>query len=72
MNSLERKLTRSTVSVALLAAVFFALPIKIDAQHPSGYGPALASDRHDSADPYNNNTDGYGHTQNQDKQYDGH
>jgi hypothetical protein len=61
-NSFGSKVTRGAVSAALLGAVFVALPIKSDAQHPIGYGPAFASGRHDSADPYSNNTDGYGVT----------
>jgi hypothetical protein len=71
MNPFGSKLTRSTVGVALSSALFFALPIKMDAQHPIGYSPALASPQHDSADPYNNNTDNARHEQNQDKQYNG-
>jgi hypothetical protein len=71
MNSLVNKVTKGAMSAALLAAVFFALPIKMDTQHPLGYSAALAGSRHDSADPYNNNTDEAGHEQNQDAQYNG-
>jgi hypothetical protein len=69
MNSLVNKVTKGAMSAALLAAIFFALPIKMDTQHPLGYSAALAGSRHDSADAYNNNTDNAGHEQNQDPQY---
>jgi hypothetical protein len=71
MNTLVRKPAKVAVTAALLAAVFFALPIKMDAQHPLGFSVAQAGSRHDSADPYNNNTDMAGHEQNQDPQYNG-
>ena len=71
MNSLGSKLATNAVTAALMAVVFSALPIKMDAQHPIGYSSALASDRHDFANAYNNNTDNYGHEQNQDEQYNG-
>jgi hypothetical protein len=71
MNVLAIKPAKVAVTAALLGAVFFALPIKMDAQHPLGFSAAQASSRHDSADPYNNNTDMAGHEQNQDPQYNG-
>jgi hypothetical protein len=71
MNSLVRRPAKVAVSAALLAGILFALPIKMDAQHPLGFSAAQASSRHDSADPYNNNTDMAGHEQNQDPQYNG-
>src|SRR4051812_8315142 len=57
MNTLVGKPVKVAMSAALLAAVFFALPVKMDAQHPLGFSAALAGSRHDSASPFNNNTD---------------
>jgi len=71
MNALVRKPAKIALTAALLAAVFFTLPIKSDPQHPLGYAAAFAGSRHDSADAYNNNTDNAGHEQNQDPQYNG-
>jgi hypothetical protein len=68
MDSFGNRRARSATSAALLAAVLFALPVTIDAQNLISQRTAFASDRHDFANPYNN-TDNYGHAQNQDKQY---
>jgi hypothetical protein len=57
MNALAGKPIKVAMSAALMAVVFFALPVKMDAQHPLGFSAALAGSRHDSASPYNNNTD---------------
>ena len=64
MNALANKSTKVAISAALLAAVFFALPVKMDTQHPLGFSAALAGSRHDSASPYNNNTDNVNPEQN--------
>jgi hypothetical protein len=64
MNALVSKSTKVAMSAALLAAVFFALPVKMDAQHPLGFSAALAGSRHDSASPFNNNTDNVNPEQN--------
>ena len=71
MNPFGSKLARSTAWLSLLVAIVFVLPVKIDAQHSISYGPAFAGERHDTARTYNNNTDNYGHEQNQDEQYNG-
>jgi hypothetical protein len=57
MNTVAGRPIKVAISAALMAAVFFALPVKMDAQHPLGFSTALAGKRHDSASPYNNNTD---------------
>jgi hypothetical protein len=57
MNALIHKPAKIAVTAALLAGVFFALPVKMDAQHPLGFSAALAGSRHDSANPRTNNTD---------------
>jgi hypothetical protein len=64
MNTLVGKPIKVAMSAALLAAVFFALPVKMDAQHPLGFSAALAGSRHDSASPFNNNTDNVNPEQN--------
>ena len=61
----SRKSARLAAATALLAAVFFALPVKPDTQHPFGFAVAAASARHDSANPRNNNTDVAGHEHNE-------
>jgi hypothetical protein len=71
MNPFGSKLARSTAWLSLLVAIVFVLPVKIDAQHSISYSPALAGERRDTATAYNNNTDNYGHEQNQDEQYIG-
>ena len=65
MHTTSRKSARLALGTALLAAVFFALPIRADTQHPFGFAVAHASRRHDSANPRNNNTDNYGHEHNE-------
>jgi hypothetical protein len=59
------KSARLVLASALLAAVFFALPIRADVQHPFGFAVAQAGKRHDSANPRNNNTDVAGRENNQ-------
>jgi hypothetical protein len=59
------KPARLALATALLAVVFFALPIRVDVQHPFGFVVAEAGRRHDSANPNNNNTDNYGHEHNE-------
>ena len=71
MNSPTARTAKLSVGMALFAFVLCALPINISTQHPIGYIAALASDRHDPANPYNNNTDTPGHTANLDPQYRG-
>jgi hypothetical protein len=65
MNVSSIKPARLALATALLAVVFFALPIRADVQHPFGFAVAQASRRHDSANPRNNNTDNYGHEHNE-------
>jgi hypothetical protein len=38
MNASSIKPARLALAIALLAAAFFALPIRADAQHPFGFG----------------------------------
>jgi hypothetical protein len=52
LNALAGKPVKVAMSAALMAAVFFALPVKMDAQHPLGFSAALAGSRHDSASPF--------------------
>jgi hypothetical protein len=65
MSVFSSKSARLSLATALLAAVFFTLPIRADVQHPFGFAVAQAGSRHDSANPRNNNTDNYGHEHNE-------
>jgi hypothetical protein len=59
------KSARLALATAVLAGVFFTLPFRADAQHPFGFAVAEAGQRHDSANPRNNNTDVPGHQNNE-------